>query len=189
MSVALAALLAGSVPAAAEALDDLLARGEVTLLETRPDGRLHQVTAMGLVHAPIDVVWQKLIAFATYEAWMPQVADSTVVSTEGNVVVVDFSVGVVGPNINFRQKLTLDPAAHVITGEWVSGALQGSRWSWRLEARGSDTLAHRVLYTNVVDTNWIVRAVESEHHTMEYAINVATGVVELRGLKKALGGK
>lgn len=188
------ALLAGllavvSAPAsAADGLDALLARGEVTLLETRPDGRLRQVTAIGLVEAPVDVVWAKLTDFAAYESWMPQVADSTVVSTEGNTVVVDFSVAVVGPNVNFRQKLTLDPATRVIRGEWVDGALKGSRWEWRLEPRGEHTLAHRVLFTNVVDTNWIVRSVEDENHTLEYGINVATGVVEMRGLKKALGG-
>ncbi|MDP2317642.1 MAG: SRPBCC family protein [Pseudomonadota bacterium] len=182
-----AALLLASRPVAAETLDDLLARGELTLLETKPDGRLRQVTAMGLVRAPIDVVWAKLTNLAAYETWMPQVADSTVVSTAGNVVVADFSIAVVGPNVNFRQKLTLDPTTHTIQAEWVSGALGGSRWSWQLEARDGATLVRRMLYTNVVDTNWIVRAVESEHHTMEYGINVATGVVELRGLKTALG--
>ncbi len=183
--LAVGALAAG--PAAADPLDDLLARGELTLLETKPDGRLRQVTAMAVVRAPIDAVWARLADLAAYETWMPQVAKSTVVSASGNEVVADFSIAVVGPNVNFRQKLVLDPAAHTIRAEWVSGALGGSHWSWRLEARGGHTLVERVLYTNVIDSNWIVRAVESEHHTMEYGINVATGVVELRGLKTALG--
>lgn len=179
--------LAALAPAhAADGLDALLARGEVTLLETRPDGRLKQVTAIGLVRAPVAAVWARLTDFGAYERWMPQVADSTVVSADGAVVVVDFSVAVVGPNVNFRQKLTLDEGSRTIRGEWVSGALQGSRWEWRLETRGDDTLAYRTLYTNVVDTNWIVRQVEDEHHTLEYGINVATGVVEMRGLKEAL---
>jgi ribosome-associated toxin RatA of RatAB toxin-antitoxin module len=184
MSLLLLALL---TPARADRLDDLLARGEVTLLETKPDGRLREVTAIALVKAPVDAVWAKLTDFAAYEQWMPQVADSTVVSAEGDVIVVDFSISVVGPNVNFRERHTLDPATRTIRGEWVSGALAGSRWSWRFEARGAHTVVYRTLYTNVIDTNWIVRQVENENHTMEYGINVATGVVELRGLKKALG--
>ncbi len=186
LAAALLALLAGPA-AAADGLDALLARGEVTLLETKPDGRLRQVTAIGLVRAPVDVVWAKLTDFGAYEGWMPQVADSTVISSDGTTVVVDFSIAVVGPNVAFRQKLVLDPTTRTIEGEWVSGALAGSRWEWRLEARGEHTMAYRTLYTNVVDTNWIVRQVEDENHTMEYGINVATGVVEMRGLKKALG--
>jgi ribosome-associated toxin RatA of RatAB toxin-antitoxin module len=169
-------------------LDALLERGEVTLLETRPDGRLAQVTAMAVIHAPPDVVWAKLVDFPAYEHWMPQVADSTVVSRTDTVVTVDFSVSVVGPNVNFRQACTLDPASHAIHSVWVSGALQGSRWDWKLEPHGADTLAIRTLYTNVIDTNWIVRSVEDENHTLEYGINVATGVVELRGLKKVVEG-
>lgn len=171
---------------AGETLESLLARGEVTLLETRPDGRLEQVTAIGIVPAPVDRVWARLTDFASYELWMPQVEDSTVVSHEGDTWVVDFSIGVVGPNINVRQKLVLDPAARTIRASWVSGALQGSHWEWRLEDRGSQTLAWRTLYTNVVDTNWVVRQIENDAHTMEYGINVATGVVELRGLARAL---
>lgn len=175
------------VPAAtAETLDTLLARGEVTLLETKPDGRLKQVTAIGLVPAPVDRVWARLTDFASYESWMPQVDDSTVVSHEGNTWVVDFSVGVVGPNINFRQQLVCDDATRTIRATWVSGALEGSHWEWKLEPRGSETVAWRTLYTNVVDTNWVVRQVETEAHTMEYGINVATGVVELRGLARSM---
>jgi hypothetical protein len=172
-----------------DALDALLARGEVTLLETRPDGRLAQVTALAIIHAPIGDVWDKLVGFAAYQAWMPQVASSTVVSQTPSSAVIDFSVSVVGPNVNFRGACVLDAAAHTVHGTWVSGALQGSRWDWKLEARGDSTLATRTLYTNVIDTNWIVRQVEDENHTLEYGINVATGVVELRGLKKAIEGR
>jgi ribosome-associated toxin RatA of RatAB toxin-antitoxin module len=186
--LALGVALVGSRPVAADSLDALLAKGEVTLLETRPDGRLRQVTALALVHAPIDVVWKRLTDFAAYETWMPQVVDSTVVSTVADTVVVDFSVAVVGPNINFRESHVLDPVAHTVSGTWVSGALQGSHWDWKLETHGADTLVSRVLYLNVMDTNWIVRQVDDEHHTMDYGINVATGVVELRGLEKALAG-
>lgn len=175
-----------SLCARADELDALLARGEVTLLETRPDGRLKQVTAIGRIKAPIDKVWAKLTDLGAYETWMPQVASSKVVSATSAEVVVDLSIAVVGPNVNFREKLELDPATHTIRGTWVSGALSGSHWEWRLEARGEETMVWRTLYTNVVDTNWIVRQVEDANHTMEYGINVATGVVEMRGLKKAM---
>ena len=170
----------------AETLEAMLAKGEVALLETKPDGRLRQVTAIGIVHRPVAIVWSQLVDFASYEAWMPQVADSTVVSASADAAIVDFSVAVVGPNVNFREAFALDAAAYEVRGTWVSGALRGSHWEWRLVPSGSDTLVYRTLYTNVVDSNWLVRQVEDENHTLEYGINVATGIVEIRGLKKVL---
>ncbi|MFZ5481785.1 MAG: SRPBCC family protein [Myxococcota bacterium] len=173
--------------ARAETLEAMLAKGEVSLLETRPDGRLRQATAIGLVRAPVDAVWAKLVNVGDYENWLPQCADSTVVSTGTNTLVADFSIAVVGPNVNFRESFVMDPDAKTIKGTWVSGALAGSHWEWRLVASGSHTIVYRTLFTNVVDTNWLVKQVEDENHTLEYGINVATGMVEIRGLKKALG--
>lgn len=168
-------------------LDAMLARGEVTLLETHADGRLRQVTAIALVRRPIAEVWARLIDFDTYERWMPGCADATVVSTEGGEVVVDWTVSVLGPDVRFREAMKLDAERHVVDGRWVSGALPGSRWAWRLEARGADTIVRREVHTTVVDSSWLVRQAEDDHHTLEYGINVASGVVELRGLKVAMG--
>lgn len=174
--------------ASAASLDGLLARGELSLLETWPDGRLKMATAIGLAPAPVDVVWARLTNWGDYENWMPQVADSTLASLDGNVALVDWTLSVVGPNINFRARYTMDATRHVITGEQVSGALSGSTWTWTLEPAPGGTLVQRAVRSNVVETNWIVKQVEDEHHTLDYGINVATGIVELRGLMKALGG-
>lgn len=184
----LAALLLAP-PASAESLEALLARGEVTLLETSPDGRLKQATAIVLVHRPVEEVWAKLVDFGAYATWMPQCEASTVVSEDGGETVVEWTVAVVGPNVTFREAFRLDAARHVVEGRWVSGALSGSHWRWELVPSGADTLVYRRLYTNVVGSNWLVRQAEDENHSLEYGINVATGVIQVRGLKRALEGE
>lgn len=170
----------------ATTLDELLARGELSLLETWPDGRLRMTTAIARVDAPADRVWAMLTDFAGYERWMPQVTDSTVLSSDERSALVDWTIAVVGPNIAFRGRYQLDRARWTITGAQESGALAGSTWEWRLEPEGERTLVYRSVRSNVVETNWIVRSVEDENHTLDYGINVATGVVELRGLIRAL---
>ena len=117
----------------ATSLDDLLQKGEVNLLETAPDGRLQQVTTIALLKAPIQQIWDLLADFEAYETWMPQVSDAAVVSSENNVVVVDWKIGVVGPDVGFRGRYTLDPSHWTINGQWESGALPGSFWNWKLE--------------------------------------------------------
>lgn len=178
-------LLAAALCSAAS-LDGLLARGELSLLETYPDGRLKQVTAIARLEAPLDSVWSVLTDYAAYETWMPQVRDSTVVSVEGNTAIVDWTVGVVGPDIQMRQSLAADRAAGTIIARHVSGAMGGSSWAWKLTGEGERTLVERTLRLNVVDSNWFIKQVEDEHHTLDYGINSAAGVVELRGLAQRL---
>lgn len=180
------ALLCALAAGQAATLDGLLARGEVTLLETHPDGRVKQVTALARVPVDKATVWARLVDWAAYESWMPQVADSTLVSLNGNVAEVDWTIAVVGPNVSFRARYEMDPAAGVVRGRQVSGALGGSTWEWRLTEEGASTLVERVVRSNVVETNWIVRQVEDDNHTMDYGINTATAVIELRGLRNAL---
>lgn len=174
------------LPAQSLSLDELLARGEVTLLETLPDGRLRRVTAISRLPVAPDVVWARLTDWAAYKGWMPQVAASNLVSLEGEVAVVDWTIAVVGPNVSFRARYEMDPVKRVIHGEQVSGALSGSVWDWSLTAEPGGTLVERCIKSNVVESNWIVRQVEDSNHTMDYGINVATAVVEQRGLRNAL---
>lgn len=178
--------LFGLALAGPPSVDTLLDRGELTLLETWPDGRLKAATAIARIDQPVEVVWAKLVDWDAYESWMPQVEEATRVSGDATTAVVDWNLAVVGPNIRFRARYALDPVARTVKGEWVSGALRGSTWEWRLEADGASTLVYRSVRSNVVETNWIVAQVEDSSHTLDYGINVATGIVEVRGLKAAL---
>jgi carbon monoxide dehydrogenase subunit G len=186
MVLAFALALTAAAPAAT--LESMLAKGELTLLETFPDGRLKQVTAVGLLDAPVDTVWAVLVDFGGYTGWMPKVRESRVVSNTGNEWVVDWTISVVGPDIKSRQKIVVDPDARTIMATQLEGGMPGSRWSWKLSDQGSKTLAERTVRVNVVESNWFIKQIEDEQHTLDYGINTAVGVVELRGLERKLAG-
>lgn len=170
----------------AASLDAMLAKGEVSLLETHPDGRLKQVTAIAQVKAPIERVWVQLTDFSGYAKWMPQVKAVSVRSATPTEAMVEWTVAVVGPDIRFVQRLEMDAAAFTIRGTHAGGAMPGSHWNWSLTAVGDQTIVERTVRVNVIDSNWFVKQVEDEHHTLDYGINSAIGVVELRGLARAL---
>lgn len=187
MNGVLVAMILSKSLAHAEDLSALLSRGEVNLLETFADGRLRQVTTMALVRAPVDKVWATLIDFASYDLWMPQVSRADVMQQDGNVIEAEWAISVVGPDVTYRGKYTLDPTSYSITGTWVSGALQGSRWDWKLDSTAAGTIVKRTVRVNVVDSNWVLRQFEDENHTLDYGLNSSVGVVEVRGLKAHLG--
>ena len=182
------ALLFASV-AQAESLEAMLRKGEVTLLETYPDGRLKQATAIGLVQAPIEAVWAQLTDFQAYPQWMPKVESVEVTVLSPTVSDVTWSLGIAGPNVKYTGRYTMDKDHWAIRGVWVGGELQGSRWDWRLESAGAATIVYREVYSNVVGSNWLIEQVEDSEHTLEYGINSASGVIEIQGLKRALAGR
>lgn len=169
-----------------ETLEGLLDRGEVNLLETWPDGSLRQVTTISTVRAPIATVWGLLRDFEQYETWMPQVMAATVVEQDASSCLVDWRIGVVGPDVSFRVRYAIDPAHYDIRGTWVSGALEHSTWAWHLEAVDGGTRVFRTVRTFPIDTNWLLKQVEDQNHTLDFGINSAVGIVEVRGIKKKL---
>jgi ribosome-associated toxin RatA of RatAB toxin-antitoxin module len=169
----------------ADTLDSLLARGEVVLVETQPDGHLKQVTGISRIDAPASDVWAKLVDFEAYPEWMSNCAKAEVTESGENYAVVDWSVRVPGPNVKFSGRYDYDPAAWTIIGTHTGGALEGSHWEWRLVPDGDQTVMYRTVFSNVVADNWLVRQFEDEHHSMEFGLNAATPVIELIAVKNA----
>ncbi|MCB9795616.1 MAG: SRPBCC family protein [Alphaproteobacteria bacterium] len=167
-------------------LDALLSRGELTLIETHDDGRLQQATAIGLLDAPVEAVWQLITDFEAYPGWMPKVATTEVRAVSPGVVEVDWALSIAGPDVHYSSRHTLDKATWTVKGEQIKGELAGSRWDWRLEPQGSRTLVYREVFSNVVGSSWVFRQLDDEDHTLEYGINSATGVIELQALRRAL---
>jgi ribosome-associated toxin RatA of RatAB toxin-antitoxin module len=186
-AAAMLMLLLWSAPAlAGDELSALLARGPVTLVETKEDGRVKAVTSIAQLDAAPDVVWKKIVAFDDYTAWMPQCVQSTVTSTSGSTVTVDWSIDAPGPNVNFSATYELDEAARTVKGKWLAGALEGSTWEWQLVPSGSGTLVYRVTFSSAVSENWVLRQFDDPSHTLELGLNAATPIVELQALQKAV---
>ncbi len=177
----------GVPPVPADDLGSLLSQGEVNLLETWPDGRLKQVTTIAFMPVAPEKIWSVLVDFEHYEDWMPQVAMATESGRTATMVVVDWRIAVVGPDVQLQTRYTMDAATWTIQGKWEAGALPGSTWSWRLVPVDGGTRVYRSLRTYAVDSNWVLKQVEDENHTLDYGLNSAVGVIEVRGLRRKLG--
>lgn len=175
---------------AQETLNTLVQKGDLTLLETNSDGTLKQVTAMALIKAPIEVVWQKLGDYQAYLNWMPKVKTAIILKKEGVITQTKWEIEVPGPNYTYVVDNIENKSLYTIKQKQVSGALKGSHWGWQLVAISSDTtMVFRSVFTNVTDESWIVRQVEDESHTLSYGINVSSSLLEVKALKRVLEKK
>lgn len=172
-----------TLAAHATTLDELLARGPVSVVQTAADGHLEQITVYGRVDAPVEVVWEKLVAFDAYESWMPQVDAADVTRATGDTVEVSWSIRVPGPNFKFTAAYTLDASARTIVATGTAGGLSGGKWQWRLTPHGDGTLVERTTYASAVIDNWLVRQFDDAQHSLEIGLNAASPLLEVRGLQ------
>jgi ribosome-associated toxin RatA of RatAB toxin-antitoxin module len=185
-------LLPGLAPAQSapfssqETLVSLLQKGELTLIETKADSSLKQVTAIALVKAPISEVWERLVNYPAYLKWMPKVAEATVLSRQGSQVDVQWEVEVPGPNYRYVVRNQEDREHYVLHQKQHAGALGGSFWTWQLVALDADrTLVYRSSFTNVTDESWIAKQLEDDSHTLSYGINTSSALLEVKAVRRA----
>lgn len=165
----------------------LLKRGEISLVRSRRDGRLKQVTVVGLVQAPPAKVWAVITDYAHYTRFMPSVEECEVTRRERNDVVVSYELEVPGVNMEYRLRHRHTPQSRIdIWLEDDDGDIQTGGWRWELwpHAGGSQTILLYHLYTDVRESSWILRQALETQPAMEHGLNVATGLVTVRAIKK-----
>jgi ribosome-associated toxin RatA of RatAB toxin-antitoxin module len=164
-----------------------LSRGELSFVESRPSGKLKQITVVGLVRAKPSRVWEVLTDYEHYASFIPSVVECEVVKRQKNEVVVTFEIEVPGSNVEYTRRDRHFPPDRIEM--WVEdeeGDILTGGWRWELvpHAGGSQTILVLTAYYDVADTSWIVRQMMDSNPTTEHGLNVASGQVAVRAMKK-----
>lgn len=178
------AQLAGLLP--------LLEKGEVSLLRSKEDGRLAQVTVIGLVRADRQHIWTALTDYSHYEQFMPNLEEARITKRQGRDVVIHYELEVPGVNLEYTLRHRHHPTERIdIWLEDAEGDIQTGAWRWELkplpDRRGCLLLYH--LYTDVKESSWLLEQAMESQPAMEHGLNVATGLVTLRAVKKRAEAK
>jgi ribosome-associated toxin RatA of RatAB toxin-antitoxin module len=175
-----------------QALAPLLARGELSLVQSWPSGRLRQVTVLALIPAPPSRVWAALTDYAAYPEFMPNVASVEILGRQGQDTVVHYELEVPGTNVEYTLRHRHQPEARVdIWLEDDEGDIRTGGWRWELVPHdgGKATLVLYHLYTDVRESSWIVKQMLSAQPAMEHGLNVATGLVTVQALQRRVRPK
>jgi ribosome-associated toxin RatA of RatAB toxin-antitoxin module len=170
------------------ALVPLLELGQLSLVESYPNGRLKQATVIGLVKAPPAKVWAVITDYKNYPKMIPSVVEIEVISKKGDDLVIEMEIEVPGSNVEYKRHDRLFPPERIeMWPEDDEGDITQGRWRWELVpyADGTQTILIYTLYYNVGESSWILRQFLEETPTAEHGLNVATGQVSIRAFKKA----
>ncbi len=170
------------------AMAPLLERGMVSLVESHEkSGRLQQVTVIGLVNAPQEIVWQVITDYPNYTRIFSNLDELEVVKKDGDDVILEYELEVPGPNLEYRLRHHHVPMRTLeISLADDEGDLQTGAWRYDLLPfdNGKKTIVIYTLYTDVRETSWVIRQVLKSNPTAEHGLNVATGIITIRSVKK-----
>ena len=180
------------LPALAQDLQELLAKGPVVLMETDAKGRFSQATAIIAIEQPIEKVWAISTDFARFKDVMPKVVKSDVIEVAATESVkkagqrqidLTLEIEVPGSNPEYTFRYTIDDAKREMAGQWQSGDLKGSTTRWRLVPAGpSRTLLHYSAATK--NFSAMAASLEDDQQTITVGVNVSAALATVKAVKR-----
>lgn len=168
------------------ALGPLLEKGEITLVSSNRDGGFKQGSVICLVAASPAKTWNAVTDYEHYAAFMPNVARIRILKREGSDAVLAYELDIPGPNFFYTLRHHHTPPTRVdIWPEDDKGDIRTGCWRWELfPYAGGRTILVYHLYTDVRESSWILRQALKADPSMEHGLNVATGLVTVRAVKR-----
>lgn len=177
------ALLTLLVLAQNDSMTPLLEKGQLVLVEQAKDGKFGSATGIVLINAPPEKVWPTLLKMEVWKDFMPKVTTSDVVRRDKEEMDVNFVLDVPGPDTDYTIRYTKDDAKRTLSGKWLKGDLEGSKWFWKVEpAAGGKTLLSQQV--SVKNFSSILASVEDEQQTMTVGVNVSSALAAGKALKR-----
>ena len=161
-----------------DALAPLLDRGTLALVQSFPDGRLHQAVLMTRAYVPRNLVYDVAAHPENYDEFMSGIPQARALRDDGKDLLYEMEVEAPLLNIQFK--------AHMIRGpDWlwvdtVGGDLRNAHFAWEFLPQGQKRTL-MLYYTNsdLRRNSWVVRQLINREPYFEHGVNVATGLITL----------
>jgi ribosome-associated toxin RatA of RatAB toxin-antitoxin module len=170
------------VPQSQDLLTPMLQKGPLALVEQTKDGKFQQATAVVLVNAPPDKVWEVVLAQDKFKEYMPKVLESDLTGSNAKGFDIRVVLEVPGPDTDYTIHYARDDEKHVLKGTWKKGDLKDSRWEWRMEptSEGKTLLFHQLTVKNFSS---ILSSLEDDQQTITVGVNVASAIAATKAVK------
>jgi len=166
-----------------DSLIPLLRKGELSLVQSRPDGSLEQVASIVLIDAPLKKVFDTITDYAAYKNFLPNVVRSEIIYKDADHTDVSFEIDVPIKNIHYTLRYRTNGKC-VIEIELVKGDIKTGAYRWDLFDTDDGTVVIYTTVTDVSETSWIMKKLIDSQPTIEHAANVAAGILTVKAVKK-----
>jgi len=168
----------------------LMDKGQLVIIDEKPDGTLELVTAGIIIDAPIDKVWETIKDFEKYPEFMPSTAATKVLKEgkEGTDVryKIAFKFSVLKWEVEYVLRHTFVDKKE-LTWTLVNSKndkIKTTFGKWQLfPGSKKTTLAFYSAYSDIKSISWVIKTALEAEPSMEMAINSSSCVMVLKALK------
>ncbi len=177
----------GSLPpldtrAAGPGFDFLLARGQVAILRSRPDGHFSDASILDRVYAGPKSLLDALTRPGAWKRFVPGVGES--VEREHGPSSVEFSAEFSVPLVTWATRWSMRWNERAVEGVGVAGDLAGAHFQWDLRPRGDkETLVVYRVNQSLGRASVVARKLFEYEPSLEHGLNVAFSLVYLRAMR------
>jgi hypothetical protein len=173
--------VAPSLPASGGGFNFLLDRGQVAVMRSHPDGKLHDVSVLDRVYAPIDKIAAAIGKPGEWSKLIPGVESSREISRGGTIrYETSFHV----PLVTWSSTWEMMTSATAFDSAAIEGDLTGARARWDLTARGpSETLVVYRVNQQLARSSTAYRTLIQYEPSLDQGLNVAFALVYLRAIR------
>ena len=169
-------------------LRPLLARGQLALVESEPDGGLRQAALLTLVKAPRTKLVKVIQDPARYPEFIPNFAEQKVTPTGDGRLRLEWELEVPIVNLDGVSFMTIEPDGSVEI-EAHTGDIRRGRWRWEAVAVDDETTVPiHYTYSDVRDASWVTRRIIDKQPLFEHGIVLASATVALTAMKARAEG-
>lgn len=160
----------------------LLERGPMVLVEEGPGGKFAQSSAIVVIDAEPEKVWEIIKAQQKFKEFTPKILVSEM-KPSGADFEVHLVIDVPGPDTDYCVRYSIDEATRTMTGNWAKGDLKASRWLWKVEPvpGGKTLLTHTIALKNF---SGVAQSLEDENQTITVGVNVSSVLAATKAIKK-----
>ena len=165
------------------ALAPLLARGQVTIVDSRPGGRLRQATVVEAVEAPAADIFAAVSNPAGYPKLIRAMDKVVIHSSDDKAVDFSWNIGFSVFGLTSRNRMTRTDDGVLV--EASGGELNGAKWRWQIvpTAPGRTVVAYHG-FANLRKSTSILEQTLRREPYLEHGLVAGSNMVMLRAIRR-----
>lgn len=171
-------------------LGNLMADGQILIIDEKPNGVLEMVTGGIIINAPPDKVYAVLTDYSKYTQYMPSTVGCEVTKEDKDSKDIKYDIEFKFSVLKFKVSYTLNQTFKKnkeIRWSLVSSEgnkLKDTYGAWQLfPLAGGGTAAFYSVYSDLKSMNIIIRKLFEAEPSMEISVNASSCVLVLKAVK------